>query len=546
MAASQFLLNSDDAGGPNKFLLNSDDPLLIAIAFSAQQAQQSAVALIDSAPAISFTNRQAQRTTVTLTDWSYTTLANPIFFGPGSIANLAQFVGSPPKAGDIIAYDGSNPTGLVIATDGSLSWLNYGTVQAQYNDGTTWFPFLITVSPWNVEAQQPQQSNFSVAAAAAIAFSAQQGQQSSISVTQLGTIAFTAQQEQRFSAVVKTSAAIAFSAQEEQQSGFSPQITVKPAFTAQQNQQSSVTVKAQPAIAFAAQQGQQGAFNVVAQTRADIAFAAQQGQQNTLAVSTRPAVAFLSAQPQQNAIDVIVPRPIAIAFTAQQGQQNSSAAAAAPMLSLVTNQPMQSSMTVNSSAAINFATQQGQQGSFSLPNLPPAIIEFSTQQGQQYAFEVNSSIAIEFFAQQEQTGTFTIKPLPGQLADIDPEGITFNFMTLPNDSQPYTKVIYLGRDNAASLGVLYYGVALDLGAVTRMLIDIPEIDVEIDSNGSPDYMTWAPGSNVIKFKLGGAPVPPGLYTISLIVFDIAHPRGQVFAGPAGELLLMDFAKDEAA
>ena len=150
-AAAKFLLVSDANGGQNQFVIASDDPSLIAIAAAAQQGQQSSADLVQSSAAIAASAQQVQQVAASLTNWSYVTLAAPINTGPGSVANLASFVGSPPQPGDIIAYDG---TILLIATDGSMSWSGYGTAQAQYNDGTTWYPFIVTVSPWGVVSQQ--------------------------------------------------------------------------------------------------------------------------------------------------------------------------------------------------------------------------------------------------------------------------------------------------------------------------------------------------------------------------------------------------------
>lgn len=539
--ATQFVIGQNALGG-NKFLLASNSNSAIPIAFNAQQAQQSTIA-VNSSSAIAINALQAQQSASALTVWAFVTLAAPINFGPGSVANLAFFSGSAPTPGDVIAYD---PASLIIATDGSISASAYGTWQAQYNDGSGFVPFLITFAAWNVGAQQAQQSAMAgPGAAVAVGFTAQQPQQTNMTVGLVGGIATNAQQAQQAVIAVAVKANAGFTSQQRQQGSTDVVTAALVGVTAKQAQQDGMQIATAPMIAFNAQQGQQSTSDVIVPFRPVITMGPQQSQQASALVSTSANVGMVAEQAQQASADVLVPfRPV-IATTVEQAQQATMAVSAVTVVNMNAEQPQQITAQVLAFPSIAFTAKQAQQSAVSLPNLPAPVVAFAAQQAQQINTNVLVFPSINMLAQQAQTGTFDVLPLPAQLGDLDPEDISFSlFATL--SQQPDTKLVYIGRDNAALLGVNYNDLPLDLGGVTRIELEILGPNIVLDSDQSPGFITWVPGSNIIKFKLGMAVVPKGIYPVSLVLFDVAHPDGQTIAGPGCPFLKFDFENDIAA
>lgn len=544
MAAQQFVLSSDAAGGLNQFLLDSDSATGIAIAFNAQQAQQVAFDLIQRAN-IGINAQQRQQNTTGLIPWGYVTLANPIYTGAGSVAYNGQFTGTPPVAGDIVAFDSSL---VSVATDGTISANNYGSAQARYFDGSAWYPFTIWIVEWAVYGAQPQQSTMQPRATVAPGFTSQQPEQAAFNVAPLSVLSVAAQQQQQAAFALATRAVLTLTAQQSQQATFSMAASGAITFAAQQREQAAFGIVATATIGFAAAQPQSAIFNVIVQPPLLVTFSAQQRQQGAFAFTGTSTIAINPQAPQQAAVDVIVPPAVNLGFTAQQPGQSAMGFSAAQRAALLAQQPQQALFDVLSHPVVNFTAQQLQQASVSFPTLPAPVIESSAQQQQQGLFDFLSSVEITFAAQQLQRGVFNVLPLPAQMPTIDPEEITLTFGT---GSLPYqqdaTKVVYLGRDNAASIGVLYMGAPLDLASVTRVTVGLVGTDIVISSNDGPDLISWAQGSNVLTFRFGSlVDIPPGIYPIAIVLFDFAHDDGQTIAGPGLPLALLDFEQDRNA
>lgn len=541
MALFQFLLTSDNAGSPNKFYLDSDNvSAASAISFSSAQGQQASLTV--SVPSqIAVNAKQQQQSTVAMTQFAAVLLVAPVYNGAGSIGFAGNFTA---VAGNVVAYD---PNAVVVYSDGTVAAVNYGTSVAQFDDGTGYAPFLITFTSWNVFSQQQQQSAVALINAAQIGFASQQQQQFSASVIQASGLAFTSLQAQQASAQVSASIATAFDSRQAQQSSVNVLSITNIAANAKQAQQVTVGVGAIVAPAFDAKQQQQSAISVSVPVIPVVALDAKQVQQSSLQVGAGVSPSANAQQGQQAVAAVVVPFRPAIAAQSQQNQQSSFSVIASATLQADARQQQQASANVLSFSKPTFNAQQGQQGQFSLPTLGAVVVSFSSQQRQQILAEVGAAVAVEFYTKQGQKVSVTILPKPGEMIDIDPELITIDANAYYNDKQPYTKVVYLGRDNAALIEIFYDGSPIDLQAVNQIKMQLVGTDVIVDSNDSPDYIQWTPGSNVIKFKIGTFPgLPYGIYPVELVLFDPLHDDGQAIAGPGLPLLMFDFIQDKVA
>lgn len=100
------------------------------------------------------------------------------------------------------------------------------------------------------------------------------------------------------------------------------------------------------------------------------------------------------------------------------------------------------------------------------------------------------------------------------------------------------EVVFLERDNAIDLVLLADGTPVDLGVLTRAVLDLGEASVDSQVSG------WGAGqpfdhtvtgtyqgaaADVLRLSLGALGLTPGSYRARLITYDADHPNGLVWA-----------------
>ena len=74
-----------------------------------------------------------------------------------------------------------------------------------------------------------------------------------------------------------------------------------------------------------------------------------------------------------------------------------------------------------------------------------------------------------------------------------------------------TEHVYLGHDNTIDLLLTADGAAVDLGAVTRMTLEL-DATTTLDSDTSPDAFDWDTGTTgKLILALGGEAIDAGTY-----------------------------------
>lgn len=98
-----------------------------------------------------------------------------------------------------------------------------------------------------------------------------------------------------------------------------------------------------------------------------------------------------------------------------------------------------------------------------------------------------------------------------------------------------TETYFLGHDNTFKLTLSKGGVVVPLVSsnVTRVIVRYgPGATDFVDSDDEPSAFDWATnGENgEIEFDFGEltSPIPVGVYTCTLVVYDPLHPEGQVW------------------
>ncbi len=92
------------------------------------------------------------------------------------------------------------------------------------------------------------------------------------------------------------------------------------------------------------------------------------------------------------------------------------------------------------------------------------------------------------------------------------------------------------HDNTAVVSVSIEGEATPLAGVTRITCELQPADVTVDSDVSPNAITWtAEGEITLDFaEHSFASIPTGTQRCKLVAYDPAHPNGQVLAHRNGE------------
>lgn len=144
------------------------------------------------------------------------------------------------------------------------------------------------------------------------------------------------------------------------------------------------------------------------------------------------------------------------------------------------------------------------------------------------------------------------------LGDINPSQVRVT---------PGQPTIYRGRDNPAIVRFstfapsTRYDIPLDFSAVTRVILTLstgdtstvdPDQQIVFDSAIVPDSLDWTaqglkPGEMKFNLAYYDIPIPvsspsdhEGGYEASIIVYDAAHPEGQVITGEGPARLSFDF------
>lgn len=92
------------------------------------------------------------------------------------------------------------------------------------------------------------------------------------------------------------------------------------------------------------------------------------------------------------------------------------------------------------------------------------------------------------------------------------------------------------HDNTAVFSVSIEGESTPLAGVTRITCDLQPADEEIDSDTSPNAITWT-DAGVVTLDLAEhtfGTVPTGLQRCKLVAYDPSHTNGQVLAHRGGE------------
>lgn len=88
------------------------------------------------------------------------------------------------------------------------------------------------------------------------------------------------------------------------------------------------------------------------------------------------------------------------------------------------------------------------------------------------------------------------------------------------------ETVYLGRDNTIDVLLTADDAAVDLSAVTRMVVTEINDEFEIDSDDSPAAFNWDTGTTgKVVLALGAEDITAGTYVCSLIVYDPTNDDG---------------------
>jgi hypothetical protein len=89
-----------------------------------------------------------------------------------------------------------------------------------------------------------------------------------------------------------------------------------------------------------------------------------------------------------------------------------------------------------------------------------------------------------------------------------------------------TEIVYLDRDNTNDLLLKADGAAVDLSAVTRMVIADVAGAWSVDSDTSPAAFDWTTGTTgKVVLAFGHEGIPAGTYICNLIVYDPDNDNG---------------------
>ena len=86
-------------------------------------------------------------------------------------------------------------------------------------------------------------------------------------------------------------------------------------------------------------------------------------------------------------------------------------------------------------------------------------------------------------------------------------------------------VSYVNRDNTSLVTFQQDGTAIDFSTATRFILKLGT--TELDTDTDPTLITTTSTIGQLQFDLGDSGVSAQEYMASLIVYDPAHPNGQV-------------------
>lgn len=86
--------------------------------------------------------------------------------------------------------------------------------------------------------------------------------------------------------------------------------------------------------------------------------------------------------------------------------------------------------------------------------------------------------------------------------------------------------VYLNRDNTNVVSFKEDGASIDFTLVTRYLVKFGDQSVEADTDVDSSLVTDL-GNGQLEFSFGGLALPEGVYGATVMIFDPAHPNGQV-------------------
>jgi hypothetical protein len=96
------------------------------------------------------------------------------------------------------------------------------------------------------------------------------------------------------------------------------------------------------------------------------------------------------------------------------------------------------------------------------------------------------------------------------------------------------EIVYAGLPNTITKTWYRNSEPLPFSAVTRMTLRVG--GVLLDSDDDASVIDWSQGGGQVTFNFAPAALPIGLHQAVLMVYDAAHPLGQVLAHPAGPKL----------
>lgn len=104
------------------------------------------------------------------------------------------------------------------------------------------------------------------------------------------------------------------------------------------------------------------------------------------------------------------------------------------------------------------------------------------------------------------------------------------------------ETVYLGHDNPNTVVLNHDGSPIDFSAVTRVVCEFEDSTVEADTDVDANLIDWSLGNGQLVFRFNDLSIPAGIYLVTLLVFDPAHPDGQVLAHPKGAELRFKFVE----
>ncbi len=112
------------------------------------------------------------------------------------------------------------------------------------------------------------------------------------------------------------------------------------------------------------------------------------------------------------------------------------------------------------------------------------------------------------------------------IGDVDPQHVVVRGLS-PS--------VFRGRDNVTAVQLAAYtqpgqrNTPLDLVGSSRMILVLPEADpvIAFDSGVDADVLDWSQGMGRLEIDVAQYAIPIGVYRCQLVVYDSAHPRGQV-------------------